>query len=64
MFILLLFGQGKANVQPLTDECWKAPLLAQVPFSFEGALENLLVYIKKNEQHSLDSAGGRGGKLG
>lgn len=64
MFILLHFGKGKADVQSLTDECWKAPLLAHVPFSFERALENSLVYIK-NKQHLLDVArGGGGGKLG
>lgn len=45
IFILLLFGKGKANVLSLTDECWKAPLLAQVLFSFGWALENMLVYI-------------------
>lgn len=45
--LTLLFAKEKADVQLLTDECWKVPLLAQVPFSFEWALENLLVYIKK-----------------
>lgn len=64
MSILLLFGKGEAGVLSLTDERGKAPLLAQVPFSFDWALENLLVYIK-HKQGPLDpTRGGRGGKLG
>lgn len=49
-------------MQSLTLEPWKAPLLAHIPFSFEWALENLLVYIK-DKQHCLDFARG-GGELG
>lgn len=57
MFILLHFGKGKTDERSLTGECWKAPQLTQVPFSFECALENLLVYMK-NKQAPLDSARG------
>lgn len=63
MSILLLFGKGKADALSLTEGCWKAPQLTQVPFSAEQAVENLLVYMK-NKHHYLDSAEGGREELG